>query len=76
MFRLAATRPPEAADLADLVGLYRAQLAEFRENPEGARALAGIGETKPDPSIDLVELAAWTMVGSLILNLDEVISKG
>jgi hypothetical protein len=76
MFRLAATRPPEAGDLADLVGLYRAQLAEFRENPEGARALVGIGETKPDPSIDAVELAAWTMVGSLILNLDEVISKG
>ncbi|MBI4601815.1 MAG: PSD1 domain-containing protein [Planctomycetes bacterium] len=76
MFRLAAARPPDPEDLADMVGLYEAQIAELRKSPEAAKALLGVGETKPDPALDPVELAAWTMVGSLVLNLDEVVNKG
>ncbi len=34
------------------------------------------GETKPDPRYEPAELAAWTMIGNVILNLDEVITKG
>jgi hypothetical protein len=41
-----------------------------------ARQLIGIGETKPDPAVNPSELATWTMIANLVLNLDEVLTKG
>jgi hypothetical protein len=43
---------------------------------EAAKQLIDVGESKPDPTLNLSELAAWTMVANLVLNLDEVITKG
>ena len=43
--------------------------------PEEAAALLTNGESKYDKSVPPVELAAWTMVASSVLNLDETISK-
>jgi hypothetical protein len=37
--------------------------------------LLGVGEKARDETLDLTEHAAMTMVASLILNLDEVMSK-
>jgi hypothetical protein len=34
-----------------------------------------VGEKKPDPKIDPAELAAWTTVARVILNMDETITK-
>jgi hypothetical protein len=34
------------------------------------------GESKVDEKLDPVELAAWTMVANLLLNLDEFVTKG
>jgi hypothetical protein len=34
-----------------------------------------VGEWKSDPRLDVSELAAWSMVSSTILNLDETITK-
>jgi hypothetical protein len=34
-----------------------------------------VGESKPDPALDAGELAAWTTVAGVILNMDETISK-
>ena len=39
-------------------------------------ALISVGEAKPDANLDAVELATWTTLANLILNLDEVITKG
>ena len=74
-FRLATARPPDAEELAALVEQYQAQLAEYRGNPEAAKKAVAIGESKPDASLDPVELVAWTMVANVILNLDETITK-
>ncbi|MGH9842622.1 MAG: hypothetical protein ACREEM_28090 [Blastocatellia bacterium] len=38
-------------------------------------ALLRIGESARDATMDPAELAAWTMVASAILNLDETITK-
>jgi hypothetical protein len=35
-----------------------------------------VGESLPDPSIDPAELAAWTMIGNLLLNLHDTMTKG
>jgi hypothetical protein len=42
---------------------------------KAANALIGTGEKKSDASIPAPELAAWTMVASEMLNLDETVTK-
>jgi len=51
------------------------QLAGFRHDKKAARDLLAVGEWKSDPRLDANELAAWSMVSSTILNLDETITK-
>jgi hypothetical protein len=75
MFTVATCRPPDAKEMAVLLDAYDGHLAEFRKAPESASQLIHVGDTEPDSSLDPVELAAWTMVGNVILNLDEVINK-
>jgi len=43
--------------------------------PKAAQELVGVGEKKRNVSIPPAELAAWTMVASEMLNLDETITK-
>ncbi|MFC7336640.1 DUF1553 domain-containing protein [Haloferula chungangensis] len=50
-------------------------LSSFKSNPDAARSLIATGATKPDASLDPVELAAWTLIASQLLNLDETLTK-
>jgi hypothetical protein len=74
-FRLATGRPPSAAERAILLDDLHAHLARYRRDPEAARRLIAAGESKARPDLDPGELAAYTAVSSLILNLDETITK-
>ena len=47
----------------------------YGANPKAAHDLLAVGEKKSDPSIPAPELAAWTMVASEMLNLDETVTK-
>lgn len=78
MFRLATARRPDSKDLAELSAAYRDLLAHYTSQAGAAAAkeLIGIGESRPDPRFNPSELAAWTMIGNVILNLDEVVTKG
>jgi mono/diheme cytochrome c family protein len=76
VFRLAAARKPDAKELAELVAVYRDNLATYTRDVEAAKKLIAVGESKPDAKLNPGELAAWTMVANLILNLDEVLNKG
>jgi mono/diheme cytochrome c family protein len=48
---------------------------EFGAKPDEAKKLITFGESKADPKLEAVELAAWTMLANEILNLDEVLNK-
>jgi len=76
MFKLATSRAPDARESAELLAAYQDHLANYTKNVEAAKKLIAVGESKPDPRLNPSELAAWTMVGNLILNLDEVMNKG
>src|SRR5262249_8396891 len=65
----APARPPGPAELSELTAALDAFRDRFARDPWAARKLIAIGETAPDPSIEPAELAAWTMIGNLILNL-------
>ncbi|HEV3122770.1 MAG TPA: DUF1553 domain-containing protein, partial [Isosphaeraceae bacterium] len=75
MFRLAAARLPDPAELAELVACYTDNVANYSKNPEAAQQLIAVGETKPDATLDAGQLASFTMVANLVLNLDEVLTK-
>jgi hypothetical protein len=56
-------------------GMVAELLANYREHPAEAKKLLGVGERKPDPSLDAGTLAAWTMLTNSLMNLDEVLNK-
>jgi hypothetical protein len=74
-FQRVTGRRPRDDEVAALERLYHRQLAAYRERPESARALLRMGEFPIDPALDPCELAAWSMTASLLLNLDETITR-
>jgi hypothetical protein len=65
-----------AAREREVVGAsYKDFLAYYDAKPEDARKLISTGESKPDPSLPAVELAAMTVVANQLMNLDEVLTK-
>jgi hypothetical protein len=54
---------------------FREMEKHFAGNPKDARSLVNLGEARRDSSIPEPELAAWTMVASEMLNLDETVNK-
>lgn len=74
-FRLATARRPDSKERQVLRDLAERQLAHYRRSSEDAQGLLGVGESKYDSRLDAGELAAWTTVAGVILNLDEVITK-
>ena len=71
-----AAGAPQKAEVGLLLKLYGKQLARYRADNSAALKLLGIGESDRNASLDSAELAAWTMVASAILNLDETVTKG
>jgi hypothetical protein len=74
-FRLATARPPRPAERRVLLDGLAQHLATYRKDPAAARKLINAGASRPDAKLDVAELAAYTAIASLILNLDEVITK-
>ena len=70
---LARDASPEESEL--LAGLADERRQQFREDEAAATALLGVGEAASSSKIEKPELAAWTIVASTILNLDEAITK-
>jgi mono/diheme cytochrome c family protein len=62
-----------------MASVLEASLAQMEKHyaadPRAARKLIEVGEKKSDASIPAPELAAWTMVASEMLNLDETVTK-
>jgi hypothetical protein len=72
-FRLVLARQPVAAEIDRLVRLHDDVLVDFQESPEDAKKMATdpLGPPPPELTANLADLAAWTVVANVILNLDE-----
>ena len=55
--------------------LEQRALQKYEKDLGAARELIAVGESKPDPKLPAAELAAWIMVASQIMNLDESLTK-
>jgi mono/diheme cytochrome c family protein len=74
-FRVCAGRKPEPRELEALVALYRKALARYEKDPKAAMALAKHGRVDAT-GLSVEQLAAWTVVANVLLNMDETLTKG
>lgn len=74
-FRTTLARVPAAAELDVLRTRYQQHLKHYQAHRDAAEQLVNAG-TYPRPVIlDVAEHAAWTTVASMLLNLDETITR-
>jgi hypothetical protein len=74
-FRLVLARRPRPAELDVLLGALAHHRSRYQADWQAALKLVGTGEYPLDPKIDRADLAAYTAVAGMILNLDEAITK-
>lgn len=74
-FRLCLARPPSASELTRLEELYQASLQHLREDTAAAEKLATDPLGPISPGRDVHELAAWTAIANVLLNLDETLMR-
>jgi len=74
-FRTVLARKPTDRETIIAWSALEHHLARYQKDPEAAKVAIRNGESKPDPKLAEPELAAWTMVANLLLNLDETVTK-
>ena len=75
LFRRLTSRVPDEQERGVLLGLVMDLRARFAAKPEDAKGLLDAGETKVPADIPAAELAAWTMLASTVLSLDETLVR-
>jgi hypothetical protein len=74
-FRVATGRLPSEKETGVLITRLGKLRGQFTADGEAAKQVASAGEAPRAEALDVMEHAAWTALCSLILNLDEVLSK-
>ena len=69
------SRPPAQRELAVLSQRYEGAVSVYRSRPAEARRLLNLGQTTDVSHLDQQQLAALTIVASMVLNLDEAITR-
>ena len=75
-FEICLARQPSADELNFLHHALRTRIAHFNNDIEAAKKLLAVGEASVPDDIAAAELAAYTTVARIILNLSEFITKG
>jgi hypothetical protein len=74
-FRLVTGRRPSAQEEQILMENYSFHREYFKADPTRTKRYLSQGEFPLNASVDCIELASYTAIGSLLLNLDEAITK-
>ena len=74
-FRVALAYHPSAQQIAVLRDVLHAERARYRADLEAAAELVHQGQYPQPADLDVVEIAAWMSVTSVLLNLDETITR-
>jgi hypothetical protein len=75
LFRVVLARLPEAGEADVVAETLAGHRARYEADPEAARRAVSHGESKPAGGVPTDELAAWTLVANMILNLDEALNR-
>ena len=74
-FEMVTARQASPSELAVLMDTLNEHQQLYRARPKLATALQGIGLTKSPKGLDAVELASWTAVTRVLLNLHETTTR-
>ena len=74
-FLLTRLRKPSKFELKTLTDGYAEYLKHYQNQPSDALQLISNGESKRDESLAPDQLAAMTSIATILLNLDETITK-
>jgi hypothetical protein len=74
-YRSALSREVKPEELRVVTELYRKHLAEYTSDKQAAKQLLSAGESPVLTDLDIADLAAWTSVARVILNLHETITR-
>ena len=74
-WRQALSRAPRADEMSTVRALLDKHLAEYRQDTQAAESLLKVGLLPAPKDVDPAELAAWTNVARVILNLHETITR-
>ena len=74
-YRLATQHRPPTDHEAVLTGSFHDYLDRYQADRRAALELVNVGDTPRDETLDIAELASYTMVASMIMNLDRTITK-
>jgi hypothetical protein len=74
-FQRVLSRDPRPDETAVLTNLLQQHRAEFTADKSSAEKLLSVGDLRSPADVDPVELAAWTSVSRVLLNLHETITR-
>jgi len=74
-FRRCVSRPPTDAEVKRLLALYEEAKSEFAKDAAKAKQMAESPLGPAPEGADVADLAAWTVVSNVLLNLDELLMK-
>jgi hypothetical protein len=74
-YRTVLSRKPDADEVKIVRGEFDAHRTQFTQDEEAAKKAIAHGESKPKTNTPPAELAAYTMVANMILNLDETLNR-
>ena len=74
-FRTATCRPPSDAEMKVLRSRFEQQRFRFSKDANAASRFISAGQYPLDARLNVPELAAWTALCNMLLNLDEVLTR-
>jgi hypothetical protein len=74
-WRLALAREPSLSELQILQHVLQQQLTTYRADLDSAQLFVAVGDLQRPEKLDVAELAAWTALSNVLLNLNETLSN-
>ena len=74
-FQQALQRQPAADEMKTLASLFTQHLADYQKDPAAAEALLQTGAAPVAATLNKPELAAWTHIARVLLNLHETVTR-
>jgi hypothetical protein len=75
VFHLMTSQQASEKEADILRRLFSEQRAMFAADPESAKKLLAVGEAKTDPSLDVFDLAAGTVLAEALFNFDDAMMR-
>ncbi|MBX3418906.1 MAG: PSD1 domain-containing protein [Pirellulaceae bacterium] len=75
IYKIVLAREPRPVELEILMQQLSLHVQRYEVDGEGAEALVSQGESKRDSALPAARLAAFTLISSTVLNLDETVNR-